>query len=59
MTSTPRVSAVMPGGQSGHPLSPHYADQYRDWLDGALHPIAAAPEELGAPHLELLPVAAH
>jgi penicillin amidase len=24
----------MPGGQSGHPLSPHYADQHRAWLNG-------------------------
>jgi len=24
----------MPGGQSGHPLSPHYNDQQRAWLDG-------------------------
>jgi penicillin amidase len=24
----------MPTGQSGHPLSPHYGDQYRAWLLG-------------------------
>jgi penicillin amidase len=24
----------IPTGQSGHPLSPHYADQYRAWLNG-------------------------
>jgi penicillin amidase len=24
----------MPGGQSGHPLSPHYADQHRAWVSG-------------------------
>lgn len=24
----------MPGGQSGHPLSPHYADQQRAWVAG-------------------------
>jgi penicillin G amidase len=24
----------LPGGRSGHPLSPHYRDQYRDWLEG-------------------------
>lgn len=24
----------IPTGQSGHPLSPHYGDQYRSWLNG-------------------------
>jgi penicillin amidase len=24
----------MPGGQSGHPLSPHYRDQHRFWVQG-------------------------
>ncbi len=24
----------MPGGQSGHRLSPHYSDQHRAWVDG-------------------------
>jgi penicillin G amidase len=24
----------MPTGQSGHPLSPHYRDQHRAWVDG-------------------------
>ncbi len=24
----------IPTGQSGHPLSPHYSDQYRAWLNG-------------------------
>jgi len=24
----------LPTGQSGHPLSPHYGDQYRAWLNG-------------------------
>lgn len=24
----------IPTGQSGHPLSPHFGDQYRDWLNG-------------------------
>jgi penicillin amidase len=24
----------MPGGQSGHPLSPHYGDGHSDWLSG-------------------------
>ncbi|GAB6066748.1 penicillin acylase family protein [Methylothermus subterraneus] len=30
----------MPGGQSGHPLSPHYADQHAFWLTGKPLPLA-------------------
>ena len=33
----------LPGGQSGHPLSPHYRDQYRDWLEGRALPLAGKP----------------
>jgi len=36
----PRVRSVIPGGQSGHPLSPHYLDQLPHWLAGDLLPIA-------------------
>jgi penicillin amidase len=28
----------IPTGQSGHPLSPHYRDHYRAWLDGTATP---------------------
>lgn len=28
-------SFAMPGGQSGNPLSPHYADQFRPWKQGS------------------------
>ena len=28
----------LPTGQSGHPLSPHYGDQYRAWLNGEPSP---------------------
>jgi penicillin G amidase len=35
----------LPGGQSGHPLSPHYRDQYRDWLEGRALPLAGKPVE--------------
>ena len=28
----------MTGGQSGHPLSPHYADQHRAWIEGGALP---------------------
>jgi penicillin amidase len=29
----------MPGGQSGHPLSPHFQDQHRAWLSGQPLPL--------------------
>jgi penicillin amidase len=29
----------MPGGQSGHPLSPHFGDQQRAWVEGAPLPL--------------------
>ena len=35
----PTMRAVMPGGQSGHPMSPHYLDQYPLWLQGRVLPI--------------------
>ncbi len=31
----------MPGGQSGHPLSPHYRDQQRFWSEGIPLPLSA------------------
>lgn len=33
----------IPTGQSGHPLSPHYADQYRAWRDGEATPFLPGP----------------
>lgn len=33
----------LPTGQSGHPLSPHYADQYRAWLNGDPTPFLPGP----------------
>jgi penicillin amidase len=35
---------VLPGGQSGNPFSPHYADQMPLWLKGDALPIAWSPE---------------
>lgn len=35
----------MPGGQSGHPLSPHYRDQHEAWVEGQSLPFAAGPAE--------------
>ena len=29
----------MPGGQSGHPLSPHFRDQQRAWIEGVAMPL--------------------
>jgi penicillin amidase len=34
-----RCVAVLPGGQSGHPASPHYFDQFPLWLDGRARPM--------------------
>ena len=31
--------AVLPGGESGHPGDPHYADQVADYLAGRAHPV--------------------
>jgi penicillin amidase len=31
----------MPGGQSGHPLSPHFGDEQRAWLEGTALPLLA------------------
>ncbi len=39
MTPVPQVASVIPGGQSGHPLSRHYQDQFPAWLAGELLPI--------------------
>ena len=33
----------VPTGQSGHPLSPHYGDQYRAWLIGEPTPFLPGP----------------
>lgn len=46
----------MPGGQSGHPLSPHFRDQQRSWEDGSGSPYL--PEKIGHT-LKLLPPATH
>jgi penicillin G amidase len=33
----------VPTGQSGHPLSPHYGDEYRAWLNGEPTPFLPGP----------------
>ncbi len=55
LSRPPRVLAVIPGGQSGHPLDRHYADQLDAWLAGALEPLAQRFEELPPGGLRLLP----
>ncbi|WP_443019519.1 penicillin acylase family protein [Sphingomonas adhaesiva] len=49
----PRVkaSAVMAGGQSGDPASPHFADQIDRYATGRLRPVYFHPDEL-AGHVE-------
>ncbi len=53
--SGPEMRAVIPGGQSGHPLSPCCHDQFQSWLAGDLLPIAAGPQDVPGPTLTLLP----
>lgn len=50
-----RVGAVMPGGQSGHPASPHYDDQITGWIERTLDEVAATPAAAGAVITTLAP----
>ena len=50
---------ILPSGQSGNPLSPHYADQFPLWQRGEGVPIAWSPEkvaEVAEAVLRLVPV---
>ena len=49
------MSAVIPGGQAGHPSSEHYADQFQGWLNGELFPITSTPERVTGETITLLP----
>ncbi len=42
----------MPGGQSGHPFSPHYGDQQQSWVEGTVLPLETGTS---VHRLELLP----
>ncbi|MDP2178895.1 penicillin acylase family protein [Methylicorpusculum sp.] len=42
----------MPGGQSGHPLSPHYGDQQQAWVEGTALPLESGTS---VHRLELVP----
>jgi penicillin amidase len=55
MTSPMRVWAVIPGGQSGHPLDPHYDDQIDSWLRGRYSVIPARFEDARGSTLRLEP----
>ncbi|MGH2723626.1 MAG: penicillin acylase family protein [Actinomycetota bacterium] len=49
---------VYPGGQSGNPTSPHFADQIELWAEGRAHPLPFTPaaiEEHAASTLRLIP----
>jgi len=52
--SGPVMSAVIPGGQSGHPLSSHYTDQFPVWLEGKVVPIATDFDEVKAAEVQTL-----
>ncbi|POZ52012.1 penicillin acylase family protein [Methylovulum psychrotolerans] len=43
----------MPGGQSGHPLSPHYGDQQQAWTEGIVLPLEAGTSQH---RLEFVPI---
>lgn len=45
---------VLPGGQSGNPLSPHYDDLFGMWQRGEGVPIAFTPEEVRAATVQTL-----
>jgi penicillin amidase len=40
-----RATLSMPGGQSGHPLSPYYGAGHAAWADGAPTPLLAGPAQ--------------
>lgn len=42
----------MPGGQSGHPFSPHYSDQQQSWVEGSILPLETGTS---VRRLELVP----
>jgi penicillin amidase len=41
-----RSLAMLPGGQSGHPADPHYADQVAGFFAGTLRPLAWSEEAI-------------
>jgi penicillin G amidase len=55
MSDPPSMAAVMPSGQSGHPLSGHYDDQFEAWLGGELFPISASWDDVSGDVFRLIP----
>ncbi len=53
MSEPPTFRSVIPGGQSGHPLSPHYTDQFDAWRAGELLDIESRPR--GDARIRLVP----
>jgi penicillin amidase len=45
---------VLPGGQSGNPMSPHYADQLDRYRSGGSISIAWSPEQIAAATVDVL-----
>ena len=57
LASPERAWSTTTGGGSGHPASPHYADQTRLWLEDRYHPLNMDVEEADIEgSLELRPV---
>jgi len=46
LSTPPELRFVLPGGQSGNPFSPHYADQLPLWQKGALVTLHWEPEAI-------------
>jgi penicillin amidase len=47
-------SWILGAGQSGHPLSPHYGDQFPLWVRVVALPMQAAADSTAAPHATLM-----
>ena len=55
MSTPPKVGAVIPGGQSGHPLSAHYTDQFPVWVRGDLTAIYGSSSDASNSTIKLSP----
>jgi len=49
------ATAILPGGQAGHPLDPHYADQLDAWLRGDQDRLGRGFDDARGPTLRLEP----
>jgi penicillin amidase len=52
--SPPELRAIDGQSQSGHPGSPHYADQLADWLEGRYHRLPLDPSAAAAQAVQTL-----